>query len=132
MGDTIIINDAIEVSVSDIEAIAKVCHEANRAYCETQGDNSQPDWEICPDWQRKSAIDGVIFHLNNPDANAADSHNNWMRQKQADGWMYGPIKDADKKEHPCMMPYESLPVFQQTKDFLFKNIVHAFRSSLLR
>jgi len=25
--------------------IAKVCHEANRAYCESIGDNSQLSWE---------------------------------------------------------------------------------------
>jgi hypothetical protein len=29
--------------------IAKVCHETNRAYCETLGDNSQPPWEEAPE-----------------------------------------------------------------------------------
>lgn len=44
------------------EDIAKVCHEANRAYCAGIGDHSQKSWEESPDWQRTSAINGVKFH----------------------------------------------------------------------
>ncbi len=44
-----------------IESIAKICHEANRAYCATIGDASQLPWEESPDWQRQSAINGVKF-----------------------------------------------------------------------
>ena len=43
--------------------IAKLCHEVNRAYCESLGDMSQPRWEDAPDWQRQSAINGVKFHM---------------------------------------------------------------------
>ena len=39
--------------------IAKVAHEINLAYCESIGDNSQPTWELAPDWQKSSAINGV-------------------------------------------------------------------------
>lgn len=28
-----------------IEQIARVCHEVNRAYCESMGDTSQVPWE---------------------------------------------------------------------------------------
>src|SRR5437879_1359495 len=42
-----------------VEQVAKICHEANRAYCETIGDNSQPTWEKAPQWQKDSAINGV-------------------------------------------------------------------------
>ncbi len=34
------------------ETIAKVCHEANRAYCQTIGDNSQLAWEQAEEWQQ--------------------------------------------------------------------------------
>ena len=43
--------------------IASICHEANRAYCLSIGDESQPEWATAPDWQRVSAINGVRFHL---------------------------------------------------------------------
>jgi hypothetical protein len=89
--------------------VAKLCHEANRALCETQGDNSQPKWEDAPEWQTQSAINGVKFHLDNPNAGTDDSHNSWLKEKKETGWKYGPVKDADKKEHPCFVPYEDLP-----------------------
>jgi len=111
--------------MTKIENIAKVCHEANRAYCQGIGDDSQPSWEDAPEWQRKSAVEGVKFNLANPDAPASASHDSWLAVKEADGWKYGPVKDADKKEHPCYVPYEQLPAEQQKKDALFKAIVAA-------
>jgi hypothetical protein len=102
-----------------IEQTAKMCHEVNKAYCEAIGDHSQVPWNEAPEWQQGSAINGVIFHLNNPDAKPEDSHNNWWKEKIADGWKYGPVKDTEKKEHPCMVPYEELPLEQRVKDHLF-------------
>lgn len=110
------------MNVSDV---ARVAHEANRALCLSQGDQSQPSWEDAPDWQRDSAMDGVKFHLANPDAFASASHDNWLRHKQADGWTYGEVKDPEAKTHPCMVPFEMLPADQQAKDHLFKAIVSA-------
>lgn len=112
----------------NIEGIARVCHEANRAYCTSIGDKSQPSWENAPDWQRDSAVNGVIFHMKNPNSKPEDSHNNWLQEKEADGWKYGKVKDADKKEHPCFVPYEQLPIEQQKKDSLFIAIVRALAS----
>ena len=34
-----------------------------------------------------------------------------------------PVKDADKKEHPCLVPYEQLPTEQKVKDAIFRVIV---------
>jgi hypothetical protein len=107
------------------ESIAKVCHEANRAYCQTIGDNSQVAWEDAPQWQRDSAIKGVEFNLTNPDAPASASHDSWLEVKKAEGWKYGPVKDPEQKEHPCYVPYDELPVEQQKKDASFKAIVAA-------
>jgi hypothetical protein len=105
--------------------IARVCHEANRAYCLTIGDPSQPSWDAAPDWQRESAIKGVLHLLANPDAGPQSSHESWLAEKRATGWIYGPIKDPEKKEHPCMVPYDQLPLEQRRKDALFQGIVRA-------
>lgn len=105
--------------------VAKVCHEANKALCESQGDTSQVSWADAPDWQRSSAVNGVIYNIENPDAPASASHDNWLKKKEADGWKYGAVKDAVKREHPCFVPYSDLPVEQQVKDHLFKAIVGA-------
>jgi hypothetical protein len=110
------------VALTD-EQIAQVCHEANRALCLVLGDTSQPQWDEAPEWQKKSAIDGVAFKKTNPNAPDDASHKEWMRAKQAVGWEYGPIKDAEKKQHPCMVPFEELPPEQQIKDAMFGDIV---------
>lgn len=104
---------------------ARVAHEVNRAYCAATGDLSQPAWDDAPDWQRDSAINGVHFHVAHPDSAPSDSHENWMREKVADGWVYGPVKDPDLKQHPCMVPYDQLPEAQRVKDYLFIAVVRA-------
>lgn len=110
------------------EMIARVCHEVNRAYCQALGDDSQPAWEDAPMWQRDSARAGVDLHMRKnvgPEA----SHESWMAQKVIDGWVYGPVKDAERKTHPCIVPFDMLPREQQAKDFIFRAVVHALRDT---
>lgn len=108
-------------------AVAKICHQANKALCELNGDNSQVDWDSAPGWQKASAENGVIFCMNNPDAPASANHDSWLKEKTDNGWVYGEVKDADKKTHPCCVPYEQLPDDQKAKDYLFKGIVEGLR-----
>lgn len=110
-----------------VENIAQVAHEINRAYCNALGDKSQPEWHEAPEWQRSSAINGVQFHLDNPMASPSASHVSWLKQKEEEGWKYGEVKDAEKKEHPCYVPYEQLPVEQRAKDYLFRQVVHSLK-----
>lgn len=105
--------------------IAQVCHEVNRTWCAINGDFSQPAWPDAPHWQKNSAINGVMFHVENPDAEASSSHENWMAEKLADGWTYGETKDPEAKTHPCLVPFDDLPHVQQVKDRLFRAVVHA-------
>lgn len=109
------------------EEIARVAHEINRAYCQALGDFSQQKWEDAPDWQKNSAINGVRFHIENPDAGPSHSHDEWLKEKTATGWKYGPVKDQEKKEHPCFVAYHMLPVEQKAKDYLFRAVVHALK-----
>ena len=105
--------------------IARVCHEVNRAYCESLGDYSQPAWEAAPQWQKDSAMLGVKLHTENPGASAAASHESWMAQKLAEGWKWGAVKDPEAKTHPCLVPFDALPEPQQAKDYIFRGVVHA-------
>lgn len=109
----------------DVKSIARVCHEINRGYCQALGDFSQAPWEDAPDWQKDSAIIGVRLHIGNPTAGPEASHESWMAEKVAAGWVYGDIKDETEKTHPCMVPFSDLPKDQQAKDFLFRATVHA-------
>ena len=108
-----------------IEQIAKVCHEANRAFCEENGDRSQKPWDEAEQWQNDSAIKGVEFAWENPDAPASAQHDAWSKDKVDNGWTYDEVKDPLAKTHPCLVTFERLPLFQQKKDHLFKAIVKA-------
>lgn len=104
------------------EQIAQLCHEANRALCRAFGDDSQPPWSEAPDWQRASAEAGIAFARSHPSQPSAQ-HESWCASKKADGWVYGAVKDAVAKTHPCLVPYEQLPPEQKAKDHLFQAIV---------
>lgn len=111
-----------------IERIAKVCHQVNKAYCEAIGDNSQVDWDEAPEWQRESARMGADLHLVG-DFGPEATHISWMRNKLDEGWVYGVVKDPEKKTHPCLVQFADLPVEQQAKDFIFRAIVHALKDN---
>ena len=100
------------------EDIACVCHEANRAYCLSLGDDSQLPWEDAPVWQTRSAVKGVENALSG-EVTPEESHQSWLAEKMDAGWVYGEEKDEEKKTHPCICPYYDLSAEQQMKDHLF-------------
>ena len=111
-----------------IEACARAAHEVNRAYCLAIGDTSQPPWEDAPEWQKSSARVGVqgVLAGNGPEK----SHESWLADKAASGWKYGPVKDPEKKEHPCFVAYDDLPPDQKRKDYLFVGTVRLMADAL--
>lgn len=110
--------------------IARIVHEANRAYCISIGDSSQPSWDEAPDWQQQSALAGVMAVLNGDVDGPEASHESWLATKHADGWRWGGVKDPEVKEHPCMVPYKDLPEEQKVKDHLFLAIVNELGKDL--
>lgn len=104
---------------------ARLCHEANRAYCESIGDPSQLPWDQTPDNIKESALNGAAYALANPDATPETMHNNWLQFKLDDDWSYGPVKDIPNKRHPCMVPYRELPLEQRMKDTIFRSVATA-------
>lgn len=107
-----------------VEGIARVCHEANRAWQTVIGDPAvSPGWDEAPEWQRSSACEGVRAAI--AGATSRGLHEGWVRAKLDDGWVLGPVKDADARTHPCLVPYDELPADQRVKDRLFGAIVGA-------
>lgn len=117
----------MEPSSYVITKFAEVCHEANRAYRlamnepETDG-YSLLSWPDAPDWQKESIIAGVRHKAKFPESTPRDLHNSWLIQKQNDGWVYGPEKNVEMKQHPCMVEYDDLPQSQKAKDYIFNAI----------
>lgn len=113
-----------------VDFIAKCAHEVNRAYCLALGDKEQPPWNEAPEWQKESARAGVRAHMANPHMTAKQAHETWLAHKAADGWTWGPVKDAAAKTHPSFVPYDKLPVAEQAKDFIFRAIVRSLLDGL--
>lgn len=110
------------------EKIAEICHENNRAYCHAFGDYSQPAWKLLPKEIQDSVVNGVEFHIKNPDASPKASHENWMKIKLENKWKVGPVKDIEKKEHPNLRPYGELPAVERGKDIVFAALVNTLRT----
>lgn len=101
-------------------------HEANKEIQQQTG-------EFIPELSEhltKSILDGVYYVLDNPNCTPEQQHNNWCYFKQQDGWRYGPTKDFERKEHPCLVPYNELPEIQQRKDTVFRCTLDNFISEV--
>lgn len=106
------------------EQVAQVCHEANRALQDIQGDPAPSQPWCCTDAEiRASAVDGVADARRG--ITPRDLHENWCKFKRRHGWRYGEIKDPELKTHPCLVSYDELPEEQRVKDQLFLFIVAA-------
>lgn len=111
-----------------IALAAQVCHEANRAIqIATLDPSPSPKWDDAPNWQKASAIEGVVNALNGQ--TPQELHESWMEFKRKDGWVYGEDKDAEAKTHPCMVPYGELSEDQLVKDYVFQAIVQTFKET---
>jgi hypothetical protein len=109
----------------DILFAARLAHETNRGYCKSIGDDSQVPWAEAPQWQRDSAVAGVHFIIENPNALPSATHDSWLKNKIEEGWVWGPVKDVAARQHPCCVLYDDLPPEQKTKDYIFGAVVRA-------
>lgn len=106
-----------------ILAAAKAAHECNRAFCVAIGDNSQVPWEWAEEWQKEASVNSVKAVINGD--SPEQLHVTWCKEKYADKWKLGPVKDAVKKEHPCLVDYDQLPFQQKAKDHVYVAVVKA-------
>ena len=114
----------------EIEACARAGHEVNRVFCMAAGDVTHPPWEECPEWHKQSNRMQARYVLHNK--YPAEAHEAWRAEKEAAGWIHGPVRDPVKKQHPALMPYTDLPVEQKAKNHLFAATVKALASALWR
>jgi hypothetical protein len=122
-------NETIKSEPSlEVVQIAFVCHQANKAWCLANDDKTQKHWFEAEHSQRQSAIKGVEFRLENPNAGHDAQHNSWLEEKVNDGWVFGEFKASEDKTHPCFVPFEQLPEFQKKKDALFCAIVDSLKN----
>jgi ryanodine receptor 2 len=47
---------------------------------------------------------------------AENNHDIWAQQRFRTGWTYGPARNDERKEHPCLVPYQELPESEKVYD----------------
>jgi hypothetical protein len=47
---------------------------------------------------------------------AKNAHEVWAQQRISEGWRYGQERNDQRKEHPCLVPYEQLPESEKVYD----------------
>ena len=43
-------------------------------------------------------------------------HEVWAQNRMNEGWTYGPVRDDQKRQTPCLIPYEQLPEEEKAYD----------------
>ncbi|MCQ2752157.1 MAG: hypothetical protein MJ189_03570 [Coriobacteriales bacterium] len=49
---------------------------------------------------------------------ARNVHENWSLARIAEGWTYGKTRNDEKKQTPCLVPYDELPESEKEYDRL--------------
>lgn len=47
---------------------------------------------------------------------AKNVHEVWAKSRMEQGWIYGEVRDDEKKTHPCLVPYDELPETEKDYD----------------
>lgn len=110
----------------NLEVIARVCNTVIRNQNKLLGDDSVPEWDNLPEDLKRSAFVGIQHVIDHPEITPQQMHDSWCKFRLDDGWKFGEFKCATQKTHPCLIPFEELPIEQQIKDELFISTVKSF------
>lgn len=47
---------------------------------------------------------------------ARNVHDVWAKNRIAEGWAWGPVRNDEKRQTPCLVPYEELPEEEKAYD----------------
>jgi hypothetical protein len=50
------------------------------------------------------------------EALSKNAHEIWARERILEGWNFGPTRNDQRKEHPCLISYEDLPESDRVYD----------------
>ena len=108
-----------------VNIAARLAHEANRVLQDINQEEISAPWGVTTQENRDSTSEGVLksWSGNSPE----QLHESWSTFKRECGWVYGEVKDEEKKTHPCLVPYSELPEDQRLKDFVFQGITKSIQ-----
>lgn len=110
--------------------IARVVHEAVRAFQAANDQPPAPPWSRAPKWMKTATAEAIAFRLAHPGAGPSAQHDQWMAEKVAAGWKRGKVKDGARKTHPLLVPYSALPLVERQKDALVAAVIDSLTAQL--
>lgn len=111
---------------SKIYNVCKLCHDKNNALMIANGETPRGDWESLDQADKDLTYKSVKRIIDDPTITAKEIHDEWVTNKELDGWVYGPVKDVDNKTHPLMIPFDDMSDIDKEKDQSFINIVNTY------
>lgn len=113
----------------EVEDIARVVHEASRAWAIVQRDPQPPaGWDLASRWERESAVKAVRRSLDG--ASPAQVHDAWVVGRRREGWAHGLVKDSRAKTDPLLVAYDQLPTHVRRRDELITTIVSVLAADM--
>jgi hypothetical protein len=104
--------------------IAEACHELNRVLMRFSGTPVDPPWADIT-WQ-ESAIADVAAARADPGLTPERMHEDWVTRKVVAGWTWGPVRDPERKTHPCIvLGYDDVPLRERVKDTAWLALIRA-------
>ncbi|GBC62521.1 hypothetical protein DENIS_3493 [Desulfonema ishimotonii] len=110
-----------------VEQAARSFHQHLKAFRESLGDYTLPDWEETTKHNREMGVRFVRYTLANQSITPESHHEKWVANMAKRGWRHGNERNPDKKTHPCMVPWEDLPYHEQAKTVLMIATVNILR-----
>lgn len=111
-----------------LHAAARAAYEAVRAYHLGKHDLTMAPYDQAPDEALKQALLDVRAVVKGE--YGRELHRMWCVKKVKEGWHYGEVLDEEKKEHPDLRPYETLPELARMRDMITERVVMAILYAL--
>ena len=111
---------------SKIYDVCKVCHDKNNELMVANGETPRGDWESLDQVDKDLTYKSVKRIIDDRTITAKDIHDEWMTNKESDGWVYGLVKDPVNKTHPLMIPFDEMSDIDKQKDQSFIDIVNTY------
>lgn len=93
---------------------------------------ARPDGTVPKSWEgisqdsRDMAVRAVESIMAGDPLTAEAGHELWMRLKIEAGWTCGPFC-FENRTHPCIMPFDDLPISEKLKDQTWAALTELFR-----
>jgi len=107
--------------------VGKICHEVHRAYCKEINSKTQPEWVNITNQHKEVILNSVKQILDGKINSPDESHNNFIKVKEEQGWVYSEKYSIENKTNPRLVPFENLSSKDRMKEILFFTIVSSFK-----